>query len=163
MPIVRRHRWQSCSSASRSKCMKLIALDVGERRTGVAFFDAQIDFVIPLDTIRHESENELLEAVDVVLRQRGVQHLVIGLPLLLSGVEGSQARFARQIGAQLSLRGCVVEYTDERFTTDRHTPSDGDAKAACIVLTTFLQQRSSSVRSTKRDGKRKGKLGVDKA
>ena len=121
--------------------MKLIALDVGERRTGVAFFDAQIDFVIPLDTIHHKKEEELLDAAEVVLKQRGVTSVVIGLPLLLSGVEGSQAKFAKLIGGQLAARGFDVDYIDERFTTDRQTPSDGDAKAACIVLNTYLQKK----------------------
>ena len=123
--------------------MKLIALDVGERRTGVAYFDSAIDFVIPLDTIHHKNELELLDAADAVLQQRGVKDVVVGLPLLLSGVEGSQARFAKMIGAQLATRGIGVDYIDERFTTDRQTPSDGDAKAACIVLNTYLQQKNS--------------------
>lgn len=123
--------------------MKLIAFDVGERRTGVAFFDDAIDFVIPLDTIHHKNEGELLEAAEAVLTARGVTSVVVGLPLLLSGVEGSQAKFAKLIGSQLVARGFDVDYIDERFTTDRQTPSDGDAKAACIVLTTYLQQRTS--------------------
>ncbi len=126
--------------------MKLIALDVGERRTGVALFDSQIDFVIPLDTIHHLSDDELFEAVGHILQQRSVHDVVIGLPLLLSGVEGSQARYAKQFGAQLVSQGYNVSFIDERFTTDRHTPSDGDAKAACIVLTTFLQQNTSHVK-----------------
>ena len=121
--------------------MKLIAFDVGERRTGVAFFDSQIDFVIPLDTIHHQNEGELLDAAEAVLRERGARSVVIGLPLLLSGVEGSQAKFAKMIGAQLVARGFDVDYIDERFTTDRQTPSDGDAKAACIVLNTYLQRK----------------------
>jgi putative Holliday junction resolvase len=124
--------------------MKLLALDVGERRTGVAYFDSAIDFVIPLDTIHHKNELELLDAVDAVLQQRGVKDVVIGLPLLLSGVEGSQAKFAKMIGAQLVARGFDVDYIDERFTTDRQTPSDGDAKAACIVLNTYLQQKTKN-------------------
>ena len=121
--------------------MKLIAFDVGERRTGVAFFDSQIDFVIPLDTIHHQNEGELLDAAEAVLRERGARSVVIGLPLLLSGVEGSQAKFAKMIGAQLVARGFDVDYNDERFKTDRQTPSDGDAKAACIVLNTYLQRK----------------------
>ena len=121
--------------------MKLIAFDVGERRTGVAFFDSQIDFVIPLDTIHHQNEGELLDAAEAVLRERGARSVVIGLPLLLSGVEGSQAKFAKMIGTQLVARGFDVDYIDERFTTDRQTPSDGDAKAACIVLNTYLQRK----------------------
>ncbi len=121
--------------------MKLIALDVGERRTGIAFFDPQIDFVIPLDTIHHTNEGELLDAAEAVLKLRGAQDVIIGLPLLLSGIEGSQAKFAKMIGTQLEARGFDVDYIDERFTTDRLTPSDGDAKAACIVLNTYLQQK----------------------
>lgn len=120
--------------------MKLIAFDVGERRTGVAYFDPAIDFVIPLDTIHHAKEIELLDAAEAVLKQRGVTKVVVGLPLLLSGVEGSQAKFARGIGGVLASRGFDVDYIDERFTTDRAHPGDGDAKAACIVLNTYLKR-----------------------
>ncbi len=124
--------------------MKLIAFDVGERRTGVALFDSAIDFVIPLDTIHHVTDAELLDAAESMVHARGVTDIVVGLPLLLSGVEGSQARYAKQIGGALAARGCTVAYVDERFTTDRQTPSDGDAKAACIVLNTYLQQQNVS-------------------
>ena len=123
--------------------MKIVVFDVGERRTGVAYFDSAIDFVIPLDTIHHHTELELLDAADAVLQARGVKDIVIGLPLLLSGVEGSQAKFAKMIGAQFAARGFSVDYIDERFTTDRVTPSDGDAKAACIVLNTYLQRKNT--------------------
>jgi putative Holliday junction resolvase len=121
--------------------MKVVALDVGERHTGVALFDPAIDFVIPLDTIHHADEAELLDVAEALLRGRGATTVVVGLPLLLSGVEGSQAKFAKRIGAQLVARGFDVAYVDERFTTDRQTPSDGDAKAACIVLNTYLRQK----------------------
>lgn len=123
--------------------MKLLALDVGERRTGVAFFDPAIDFVIPLDTIHHHNEGELVDAAEAVLQQRGVKNVVVGLPLLLSGIEGSQAKFAKGVGALLVARGFDVAYIDERFTTDRQHPGDGDAKAACIVLNTYLQRKNA--------------------
>lgn len=122
--------------------MKLVALDVGERRTGVAYFDSAIDFVIPLDTIHHASASELLDAAQAVLTERGASKVVVGLPLLPSGLVGSQARFARQIQAELAKRGYDVDEIDERFTTDRQYPGDGDAKAACIVLNTYLQRKN---------------------
>lgn len=122
--------------------MKTIAFDVGERRTGVAYFDPAIDFVIPLDTIEHADSDGLLDAAEAVLRQRGVTNVVVGLPLLPSGLEGSQARFAKGIGAALVARGFTVSYADERFTTDRQFPGDGDAKAACIVLNTHLKRKA---------------------
>lgn len=122
--------------------MKLVALDVGERRTGVAYFDSAIDFVIPLDTIHHASAAELIDAAQAVLTERGASKVVVGLPLLPSGLVGSQARFARHIQAELAKRGYDVDEIDERFTTDRQYPGDGDAKAACIVLNTYLQRKN---------------------
>ena len=121
--------------------MKILALDVGERRTGVAWFDPAIDFVIPLDTIHHQNESELIDAALAVIASRGASNVVVGLPLLLSGIEGSQAKFARMIGDRIAASGIEVDYIDERFTTDRQTPSDGDAKAACIVLNNFLKRK----------------------
>ncbi len=122
--------------------MKLLALDVGERRTGVAFFDPAIDFVIPLDTIHHVTEKEIIAATIDVATARQVERIVVGLPLLPSGLEGSQARFSRGIGSELAKK-FDVEYIDERFTTIRSDPGDGDAKAACIILNTYLQRQKA--------------------
>jgi putative Holliday junction resolvase len=123
--------------------MKTLALDVGTRRTGVAFLDDATGIPVPLDTLEHRSEKELLAKVREIISARGIQGVVVGLPKLPGGEEGTQAAVSRSIGEKIAETGLPVRYVDERFTTpsskgSKHAPPasafDGDAAAACELL-----------------------------
>lgn len=123
--------------------MKYLAFDVGNRRTGVAYLDEVTGIPLPLDTIHHASEKELLSAVINLAKNRRVDHIVVGLPKLLNGDEGTQAKISRKIGDKLIEAGFAVSFVDERYTTPRlgpqkHAPPsssyDGDGAAACQLL-----------------------------
>jgi putative Holliday junction resolvase len=116
----------------------VLGLDVGTRRTGVAFLDPAIGFVLPLDTILHETDGDVVAQVKDIIAAKNIKHVVVGLPLLPSGAEGSQAKFSRSIGDKLVTTGVTVSYFDERYTTVRNDPGDGDARAACTLLTLYL-------------------------
>lgn len=113
-----------------------MALDVGTRRTGVAFLDPRVGFVLPLDTLEHRTMEELRDAVIALAEQRPIDTLIVGLPLLPSGVEGSQAAIVREFVALLAGQPWKVVLKDERYTTIKHSSFDGDAKAACSLLET---------------------------
>ena len=124
-------------------CMRYLALDVGTRRTGVAYLDSNIGIPLPLDTILHTSEKQVIDAVMTIIRERKIDRVIVGLPLLPSGVEGSQAAESRKIGMALQTAGITVDYRDERYTTpapSQHKNAlptqkiDGDAAAACALL-----------------------------
>jgi putative Holliday junction resolvase len=110
------------------------------RRTGTAFFDDAAGVVLPLDTLVQESDEGLITAVRALVQQRNVDAVVIGLPLLLSGEEGSQVEAVRRIGDAIE-EDVPVHYVDERYTTPRHGSSDADATAAVQLLTTYMERR----------------------
>lgn len=123
--------------------MRYLSLDVGTRRTGVAWLDDSVGIPLPLNTLTHASENELVEAVMEIVQVRKIDRVIVGLPLLPSGEEGAQTKISRTIGDAIGVKGVAVQYADERYTTaggkaHKHTVSqsefDGDAAAACELL-----------------------------
>lgn len=126
--------------------MRVIALDVGKRHTGVAYADALLDVPVPLETIHHENEEELLAAIATLVSERHIGMLILGLPLLPSGVEAEQALYVRQVGKALqeSCKACVIRYLDERRTTKRAPQDDkavdDHAQAALTLLQVFLER-----------------------
>lgn len=120
--------------------MRLLALDIGTRRTGIAYCD-DTGVPLPLNTIEHESERALIDHIHDLIAARNIDHLIIGLPLLPSGAEGKQSKIVRSVGETLSAM-VPVEYLDERYTTQDSYP-DPDARAACALLTTFLERRKT--------------------
>lgn len=100
---------------------------------------------LPLDTIRHKSERELIGAVQALIIERRIDEMLVGLPLLLSGAEGAQSAYVRACAAMLEQSGVRVRFVDERYSTPRrshmhskHAPHpgayDGDAAAACSLF-----------------------------
>ncbi|MDD5055876.1 MAG: Holliday junction resolvase RuvX [Candidatus Peribacteraceae bacterium] len=122
---------------------RLLALDIGNRRTGVAFAEVKAGFVMALDTLRHASEESLLDQVGSLVKQRGITELIIGLPRLPQGGEGSQAGKIRMLAAQLETElSLKVTLVDERYTSmTREKGIDPDAQAACALLSVVLDQR----------------------
>ncbi len=123
--------------------MRILGLDVGRKHTGVSFADDSVGVPLALDTLHHTDENDLVSHVLQQCDERDIDLLVLGLPLLPSGDEGTQSTFVRLIGDRLETAGLVVEYLDERYTTSKSTATDGDAQAACELLLMYLQRQTS--------------------
>jgi putative transcription antitermination factor YqgF len=121
--------------------VKVLALDYGAARTGVAVSDATGTLARPLRTVeRAASEDGLNELVELV-RAEEVDRVVVGLPLTLRGERGQQAeeteRFASALEAILPV---PVDRFDERFTTTLAGPGSGeDARAAAHLLAGYLE------------------------
>ena len=123
--------------------MKVMALDFGSARTGVAVSDPTGTLARPLCVVeRAGSEAGLAELVRLV-RDEEAEEIVVGLPLTLRGERGEQAvateRFVKALRRVVDVP--VVLY-DERFTTDlaQQTPSASaeDARAAAHLLSGYL-------------------------
>ena len=128
--------------------MKVLALDYGAARTGVAVSDATGTIARPLGVVmRAASEDGIAELRSLVL-EHGVECLVVGMPLTLRGERGPQAL---ETDAFVDvLRDAVdvpVETYDERFTTALAMRDGGaaeeDARAAAHLLESYLQSVSS--------------------
>lgn len=127
--------------------MNILALDVGTRRTGSALADDSNGVVVALDTITHGSVDELIEHVGKLIAERSIDHLVLGLPLLPGGTEGTQANFVRSVGQKLQKFDKVLEYIDERYSTPsgrliEDQEIDRDSASACQILHTYLDRKS---------------------
>lgn len=97
---------------------KAIGLDVGTKTIGVAVSDALGMMAHPVCTVKRQGVRKDCDKLEVVIAQREVRHLVVGLPFELDGSEERSARLARQIGTELVKRtGLPISYIDERFTS----------------------------------------------
>jgi putative Holliday junction resolvase len=125
--------------------VKVLALDYGAARTGVAVSDPTGTLARPLGVIeRAGSETGLQELADLV-RTEEVDRVVVGLPLTLRGERGEQAeeteRFSKALSGVLEV---PVDRFDERFTTTLAGPGAGeDARAAAHLLTSYLEWSKS--------------------
>src|SRR3954470_16259707 len=97
---------------------RVIALDHGEARCGVAVSDPTGQLVTPLPVIERPGSRRGLGRVAGGVRERGAELVVVGLPLTLAGEEGTQAQAARAFAERLAEAVAVpVEMHDERLTT----------------------------------------------
>ncbi|MDO8611201.1 MAG: Holliday junction resolvase RuvX [Dehalococcoidia bacterium] len=131
---------------------RILAIDPGERRIGVAAADLGLRVAIPLTTI--EGGPDAVEAVARLVEEEGARALVVGLPLSLSGALGPQAQRAQALAGALAHRlGVPVLTWDERLTSaearrrlssgggGRRQKRDVDALAAAIILQAYLDSQ----------------------
>ncbi len=116
--------------------MHVLSLDLGTKKTGVALGNTEADTIVALTTLSHESREELLDLLRPLIAKHDIHHLVIGLPFLPDGSEGSQALLTKDVAAFLSdSLSLPLTFIDERFTSSpRPHCGDNDAMAACTIL-----------------------------
>src|ERR687897_1126053 len=124
--------------------MRVLALDYGAARTGVAISDATGTLARPLTVVERAASEAGLRRVAELVAAEGADRVVVGLPLTLRGEQGAQAdetaAFVEALQAVLSV---PVETFDERFTTAiaaAGPPSRApeDARAAAHLLESYL-------------------------
>jgi putative Holliday junction resolvase len=137
---------------------KLIALDVGLARIGVAVCDGLQLTVRPLAVIQRRSRNEDFAQLAQLARQQEAQAVICGLPLNMDGSEGRQAQTVRKWAMRLAqgLRALLgrplpVIFWDERLTTyaaqeimaEGNVRGGEDAIAAAVILQSYLDAGQS--------------------
>jgi putative holliday junction resolvase len=134
--------------------VKVLALDYGSARTGVAVSDPTGTVARPLGVVEAASSEQGLARLVELAREEEVECVVVGLPVTLRGERGAQAeetdRFVELLREALDL---PIESFDERFTTKlaqreirrgRATrPPAEDAVAAAHLLTSYLTWKSA--------------------
>lgn len=135
---------------------RLLALDLGEKRVGVAISDELWITVRPLPYLSRTNWKQLLGAVADLLQHFDAKVLVIGLPLNLDGTEGNAAIEAKRIAQNFELSLKVPVYLqDERLTsreaeeslrvagrTSEDIKKQVDSESAAIILRDFIAQSS---------------------
>lgn len=123
--------------------MRVLALDYGRARTGVAVSDPTGLVARPLCVVERAATEAGIARLVELVREEGVERVVVGLPLTLRGEHGEQAqetqRFVESLRSALDV---PVESFDERFTTDladqSGTRAPRDAAAAAHLLSSYL-------------------------
>ena len=125
--------------------MKVVAVDYGSARTGVAASDPTGTLARPIGVIERAGTEVGLERLVELIASEGAERVVVGMPLTLRGEVGEQARETERFVDQLREAVDVpVEGFDERFTTDLAEQDPGsrnlppDARAAAHLLTSYL-------------------------
>jgi putative Holliday junction resolvase len=123
--------------------VKVLALDYGSARTGVAVSDATGTVARPVGVVERAGTDAGLARVAELAREEGAELVVVGLPLTLRGERGAQARETERFVQRLrEILDLPVETHDERFTTALAGQAGGraaeDARAAAHLLTSYL-------------------------
>lgn len=127
--------------------MRVLALDFGSARCGCALSDPTGTLATPLGALADPTTESGLERIRSLVRDRGVDRVVVGLPLSLSGADSEQTAAARDFADVLRQRvsPVPVELYDERLTTrlaQRTAGSaDEDSRAAAHLLEGWLARR----------------------
>jgi len=139
----------------------MLALDVGERRVGVALCDETQTLARPLLTLKRASKNEDFAKLAAVCREHAVEKIIVGLPRTLRSEEGPQARRVRRYAAELQAAlNLPIDFWDERFSSvdaqerlassSRRPRARGeiDAAAAAIILQEYLDAMNNDQLTT---------------
>ena len=142
-------------SGEDGKGMRVMAIDYGDARTGVAISDATGMLAGFTTVIHSRREEQVLDSLTELARQHGVDELVMGFPRNMDGTEGPRAELCRAFAAGLEERtGLEVRLWDERRTTiEAHQilhasgkkmkvhKKTVDAVAATLILEGYLTRK----------------------
>jgi putative Holliday junction resolvase len=135
--------------------MKILAVDYGDARTGIAISDLLCSIVGSTTVIHSRNPEKTLEEICRLVGENGVGEIVVGLPKNMDGTEGARAQLCREFAQQLRERtGLPVAHWDERRTTveahnilsqhnyhGKKRKNTVDAVAASLILEGYLAFR----------------------
>lgn len=139
---------------------RILALDYGARRIGIALTDPTRTIASPVTTLkRRAGKRPPWAELARIVEEQEVSEFVVGLPLDLAGDEGDWAAEVRAFGEQLNRRfGLPIHWVDERLSSvmaeqavrgiglkrgEREKKERVDAAAAAIILQAYLRQREN--------------------
>lgn len=140
--------------------MRLLGIDLGDKRTGLALAEVELGIVSPVKTIEVPLRrlDDLIGAIDDARRELGPDGVVVGLPLNMDGSEGPSAQRVRAFASALGdrLGDMPIHLHDERLTsvdadekmarsglTHKQKKARRDALAACAILRSYMASRGA--------------------
>jgi putative Holliday junction resolvase len=123
--------------------VRVLALDHGSARCGVAVSDPTGTLATPLEPVLRPGTKRGLQRIAQVVSEVGAERIVVGLPVSLSGGDSAQTRETRSFADRLrAVVSVPVELYDERFTTALAHQAGGsaalDSRAAAVLLDEWL-------------------------
>ena len=134
--------------------MKIISIDYGDARTGVAFCDITGTLATAYTVIKESYQPKLVDKLSEIIAKEKPGKIVVGLPRNMDGSYGFRADACRELGTALSEKtGLTVEYEDERLTTvmahdilsenniwGKKRKESVDAVSAVLILQSYLDR-----------------------
>jgi len=133
---------------------KILGLDLGEKKVGVAISDNENIISFPRDIIKYLNFEELIKKIREICDKETISKIIIGLPLSLKGKETEQTKKVQNQGEEISKTlGIPVDFIDERYTSvipenlmltekKKHRQKPKDDIAAQKILQTYLDKYS---------------------
>ena len=131
---------------------KVMCLDIGTKRIGVALSDYLLMLANGYSCISREPENKALDEIQKIAKDNTVKKIVIGIPYNMDGSQGAQAEDCKNFASK--IQGYDIIYEDERLTSDqaeenlrnrkidfRKNKGLVDIESACIILEQYLSRK----------------------
>ena len=132
---------------------RLLAIDYGTRRVGLALSDPLKMIASPYRTIINKSDSNLIVEIERIIAAEDVEQIIIGLPLGMAGQITEQTKKVEEFADKLIARGIAIEYEDERWSSvaakrsmkeqnikTGHNKELVDQTAAAIFLQQYLER-----------------------
>ncbi len=134
--------------------MKIMSVDYGDARTGIAFSDIRETLASPYTVIKETYRPKLIAKLCEIIKKENAEKIVVGLPRNMDGSYGFRADICREFGAALQKEaGIDVEFQDERLTTvmahgilsannvkGRKRKDTVDAVSAVMILQSYIDK-----------------------
>lgn len=131
---------------------KIMALDVGTKRIGIAFSDYLQIIATAHSTIPREPEKKAIETITQLAKENRVEKIIVGIPINMDGTEGFQAQNC--IDFAQKILGFDIIFEDERLTSEeaekrlrsrkidfRKNKGLVDMESACVILEQYLSRK----------------------
>tara|TARA_B110000438_G_scaffold293920_1_gene334521 strand:- start:1141 stop:1548 length:408 start_codon:yes stop_codon:yes gene_type:complete len=133
---------------------RVLAIDYGDKRIGLALSDPLKIIASPFKTIRNDNKDNFIKLIEGIIIKEDVELIIIGLPLGMSGQITDQTTKVKIFSEKLSLIGITIKYVDERWSSiaakrsiqeqgikTGHNKQLVDQTAAAIFLQQYLDQK----------------------
>ena len=131
---------------------KVMALDIGTKRIGIALSDYLLMLANGHSYISRTPEDKALTQIQNIAKENNVKKIVIGIPYNMDGTEGNQAKDCKEFASK--IKNYEIIYEDERLTSDtaeenlrnkkidfRKDKGLVDVESACIILEQYLNRK----------------------
>jgi putative Holliday junction resolvase len=138
--------------------MRILAVDYGEARTGIAVSDNSEFLASPVCTLKEWNEDRLVQRIADIAKEQNAGEIVVGLPLNMDGSKGEKAQKCQALGEKIAeVSKIPVKLWDERSTTvmahqilntvnvrGKNRKAVVDTVAATVILESYLKYRKNS-------------------
>lgn len=133
---------------------KILGLDYGEKRIGLAISDEEQKYAFAFETIENTDDQEVFDYIKEVIKKENIEKIIIGLPFNLKGEDTVQTKVVRKFSELVESKlGVKIDFIDERFTSRmaddifrraeikaRNRKKRRDSVAAALILQTYLDK-----------------------